>query len=152
MTSYYEEISLDYKKLADLIKQYPRLKTECRFILIPGMDDPCSDGVLPSDQLNAFLGNNEEMDDYLLNNDFDGIKHVEFASNPCRINFFGKQILVSRYNYYKKIKKNCLYLKSDLEQLDQTMLDSKMPEQQMDDLKLTETNEKRGNFVHNCQI
>lgn len=47
---------------------------------------------------------------------FDGIKNITFASNPCRISFYNKQIVISRYNYLKRIKKNALYLGGDIEE------------------------------------
>jgi len=34
----------------------------------------------------------------------DKLKNVKLAPNPCKINFLGKEIIVSRYNYLKKIK------------------------------------------------
>jgi hypothetical protein len=46
---------------------------------------------------------------------FDGIKDVTFASNPCRISFYDKQIVICRYNYLKRIKKNSLYLGGDIQ-------------------------------------
>ena len=45
---------------------------------------------------------------------FSGVKNITFASNPCRISFYGKQIVICRYNYLKRIKKNSLYLGGDL--------------------------------------
>lgn len=41
--------------------------------------------------------------------------NITFASNPCRISYFGKQIVVCRYNYLKRIKKNRIYLEKDHE-------------------------------------
>jgi hypothetical protein len=47
---------------------------------------------------------------------FDGIKDITFASNPCRISFYNKQIVICRYNYLKRIKKNSLYLGGDIKE------------------------------------
>jgi len=36
------------------------------------------------------------------------IHNVTLASNPVRISFYGKQIVINRYNYFKKMKENHL--------------------------------------------
>jgi hypothetical protein len=36
------------------------------------------------------------------------IKNITLASNPLRLSFYGKEIVISRYNYFKKLKKNHL--------------------------------------------
>jgi hypothetical protein len=35
-----------------------------------------------------------------------GIKKIKLATNPCRISFFGKEIVVCRYNFLRKLKQN----------------------------------------------
>lgn len=115
----YDDIRMDYKQLADTIKKYDRLKTECRFILVPSINDVASDGILPSMQCTTLLGDLDEDIEYDAANeeftykDFNGIKHITFATNPCRINYFGKQIVVCRYNFLKKFKKNAIYIGGD---------------------------------------
>jgi len=34
------------------------------------------------------------------------IKNITMATNPMRLSFRGKQIVFSRYDYFKKIKRN----------------------------------------------
>jgi hypothetical protein len=36
------------------------------------------------------------------------LKNVTLASNPLRISYYGKEVVIGRYNYYKKLKKNHL--------------------------------------------
>jgi thiamine pyrophosphokinase len=36
------------------------------------------------------------------------LKNVTLASNPFRISYYGKEIVITRYNYFKKLKKNHL--------------------------------------------
>jgi hypothetical protein len=36
------------------------------------------------------------------------LKNITLASNPFRISFYGKEIVIARYNYFKKLKKNHL--------------------------------------------
>ena len=96
----FEEIKFFFDELAKICKKYPRIKNEWKIIMIPGQNDPCSDQVLPNPPLLEYFRNQFP-------------PNTIFASNPCRISFFGKQIIVSRYNYLKKIKKNSLFLGGD---------------------------------------
>ena len=34
------------------------------------------------------------------------MKHVHIASNPLRISFYGKEIVICRQNFFKKLKRN----------------------------------------------
>ena len=99
----FDGIKFSFDEFAGLIKKYDRLKNECRFILIPGPNDPASDQIMPLSPLWDYFTSS-----------FSGIKHITFACNPWRISFYGKQIVVSRYNYLKKIKKNSIYLGGDI--------------------------------------
>jgi hypothetical protein len=36
------------------------------------------------------------------------IKNITLGSNPMRISYYGKEIVISRYNYFKKLKRNHL--------------------------------------------
>ena len=36
------------------------------------------------------------------------LRNVTLATNPLRISFYGKEVVISRYNYFKKLKKNHL--------------------------------------------
>jgi hypothetical protein len=36
------------------------------------------------------------------------IKNITIGSNPLRISYYGKEIVISRYNYFKKLKRNHL--------------------------------------------
>ena len=36
------------------------------------------------------------------------LKNVTLACNPLRISYYGKEIVITRYNYFKKLKKNHL--------------------------------------------
>jgi hypothetical protein len=38
----------------------------------------------------------------------DRIKNLTLASNPCRLSYHGKEIIISRYNFFEQLKKNHL--------------------------------------------
>lgn len=73
-TADYDDIKLDYKQLADIIKKYHRLRTQCRFIIVPGMNDPASDGIMPCMQASTMFMNIDTMEPEFINDDFSGIK------------------------------------------------------------------------------
>lgn len=69
---------------------------------MPSTNDPGIMSIMPTFKLSDFFlqgfkGNGPSR-----------IKNVMLASNPMRMSYRGKQIVFSRYNYFKKIKKNHL--------------------------------------------
>jgi hypothetical protein len=62
---------------------------------MPSLNDPGIFKVLP----------NFKLPDYLLSGLKGKLKKVISATNPMRISFRGKEIVFSRYDYFKKIKK-----------------------------------------------
>lgn len=70
---------------------------------MPGLNDPANEQIIPSLPLNDYFASC-----------FDGIKNLTLACNPCRLSFYGKQIVICRYNYLKRLKKNSLCLGGDL--------------------------------------
>lgn len=69
---------------------------------MPSVDDPGQTKLMPCLKLAEY---------FLTNFKSSGpsrIKNVTLATNPLRISYFGKEIVVSKYNFFKKIKKNQL--------------------------------------------
>ena len=69
---------------------------------MPSTSDPGIMSILPTFKLSDFFlqgfkGNGPSR-----------IKKIMLATNPMRMSFRGKQIVFSRYNYFKKIKKQHL--------------------------------------------
>ena len=74
-------------------------------MIVPGHEDPGSDLLLPQFELPDFF--------------FDALgpknrAKVHFATNPCRISYYGKTIVVSRTDLLRPMKKNALVLGGDL--------------------------------------
>ncbi len=71
-------------------------------MFIPSLDDPGQTKLMPCMPLSDFFftgtrgatGTNKIL------------RNVTLASNPVRISFYGKEIVISRFNYFKKLKKN----------------------------------------------
>ena len=62
---------------------------------MPAIEDPGQIKLLPGLPYDEFLF--EALDKF---------KHIKLAPNPLRLSFLGKEIVVCRYNYLKKMKQN----------------------------------------------
>jgi len=66
---------------------------------VPALDDPGQLRIFPCLPLSEYL--------------FESLEQARFhkftlATNPCRLSFLGKEIVICRFNYLKKIKQNQL--------------------------------------------
>lgn len=73
-----------------------------QWIFVPSQSDPASIKTMPMPAMSEFLFKE------FIGKRPDVIKNVQFGSNPCRLNYKGKEILLSRYNYFEQLKKNHL--------------------------------------------
>ena len=73
--------------------------------MVPSVDDPGQPKMMPCLPMAEYFvtgprstqGNNQRI-----------IKNITLATNPLRISYYGKEIIISRYNYFKRMKKNHL--------------------------------------------
>lgn len=97
----YEQLAACFATLADLIAEQPVLAREAHFILVPGPTDPGLADVLPrkpfAEPLRA---------------PFARIRHVHFASSPCRVRLYTQVICIMRENLVSKLRRNCLFAPS----------------------------------------
>jgi hypothetical protein len=64
-------------------------------VFVPAIEDPGQIKMFPCSPFGEYM--------------FEGLekfKKVRLAPNPLRLNFLGKEIVLCRYNYLKKIKQN----------------------------------------------
>lgn len=87
------------KDLADLIMQFPDIKEFSKFIFVPGLDDVGSPKILPRSPLPKYL-----TEDFRKN-----IPGAIFTTNPCRIQYCTKEIVVLRENTLTKMCRNALH-------------------------------------------
>ncbi|KAN0061752.1 DNA-directed DNA polymerase epsilon, subunit B [Thecaphora frezii] len=93
-----------FSNLADLIGSFPALLRSSHFILVPGPSDPFVTPLIPrpalpemlTTKLRAKLGD-----------------RVHFASNPCRIAYFGQEIVVYRDDIMARMLRNTVRLKEE---------------------------------------
>lgn len=73
---------------------------------MPSLEDPGQTKLMPCLPLADFFFSGAKSGN--LNANSRVLKNVTLATNPFRISFYGKEIVVARYNYFKKLKKNHL--------------------------------------------
>ncbi|TNV81490.1 hypothetical protein FGO68_gene12645 [Halteria grandinella] len=80
------------------------LKEQTHWILLPSCDnDPGQCKLFPALPLADYFISGPRS---CLPNGQRIIKNMTLSGNPCRISFYGKEIVIARYNYFKKLKKN----------------------------------------------
>jgi hypothetical protein len=68
---------------------------------MPSLEDPGQTKLMPCLPISDFFFTGPRGGSRILRN-------VTLATNPLRISFYGKEVVISRYNYFKKLKKNHL--------------------------------------------
>lgn len=96
----FESIRGHFEHLGNLIrdKNLTYLRDHTEWIFIPALDDPgqlhlMPQMPLPSHILSGFIGNHQGK-----------IKKVTLGTNPLRISFNGKEVVIARYNFLQKLK------------------------------------------------
>ncbi|KAG8228620.1 hypothetical protein J437_LFUL009325 [Ladona fulva] len=90
------------KDLADTILEYPPIVENSKFIFVPGPLDPASANILPRTPLPKFVTKDFE----------EKIPTAIFASNPCRIQYCTKEIVVLRQDMVTKLCRNTIHFPS----------------------------------------
>lgn len=91
MVSYFDD-------LTNIICKFPNVAKEGRFVFIPGPNDPGISGVLPRGPI----------PNYFTTSLRSKVKHAIFASNPCRMRFFSKELVFFRDDLVGKMRRHCL--------------------------------------------
>jgi len=91
----------NFDALADLIASYPLIARTCHFVFVPGPQDLCSSSIFPRRPLlPAFTFRLKEK-----------LSKVHFLSNPCRIKFFGQEIVIFREDLMARMLRNLIGVK-----------------------------------------
>ena len=69
---------------------------------MPSVDDPGMTKLMPCFKMSDFFIQGFKGNGPLR------VKNITLATNPMRISYHGKEIVISRYNFFKKLKKNHL--------------------------------------------
>ncbi|RKP27605.1 DNA polymerase alpha/epsilon subunit B-domain-containing protein, partial [Syncephalis pseudoplumigaleata] len=112
-----DQYKSNMNQLADLISQYRTLREHCRFVFVPGPNDPWSGDTLPQRPIPATFTEKLRM----------RLRHAIFTSNPCRIRYGSQDIVVFRSNLLARMRRYCVVSMEDKkgalsQQLVQTIL------------------------------
>lgn len=88
-----------FKRLAELILKYHMLVSSSQFVFVPGLLDPCTQHLIPRLSLPKYVTENVQT---LLPN-------AIFATNPCRIQYCTKEIVVFRADIMAKFLQGTLH-------------------------------------------
>lgn len=86
--------------LADLICSFPFLKDHAKFLIVPGSEDAgvCAN-ILPRRAIPEIFRSELQRK----------VKHITFASNPCRLRFYTQEIVIFRENLCKKFQRHSIF-------------------------------------------
>ena len=91
-----------FNALTDLLVQFPLLHSS-HFIFVPGPLDPWSGTVLPRPAIPAVFSQRLTQ----------RIPRARFVSNPCRIRYFGQEIVVCREDLMGRMMRNLVGIKEE---------------------------------------
>jgi DNA polymerase epsilon subunit 2 len=94
----YQKYKDGFQQLADLMGSYPKISSYSHFIFVPGPFDPWCGSILPRPRIPKDLSS-------ILSDRFD---NIHFASNPARIKFCTKEIVVFREDLMNTLRRNCI--------------------------------------------
>ncbi|XP_076749484.1 DNA polymerase epsilon subunit 2 [Xylocopa sonorina] len=95
-----QKLKEGFKSLANIITQYPEIKENSKFIFVPASDDIGAPKILPRLPLPRHL-----TEDFKKN-----VPGAIFATNPCRIQYCTKEIVVLREDILTKMCRNTIHL------------------------------------------
>ena len=87
-----------FEDLANVICKFPKVAAEGRFVFVPGPNDPGITGVLPRGPVPRYFTAPLRAK----------VRHALFASNPCRMRYFSKEVVFFRDNLVGKMRRHCL--------------------------------------------
>merc|ERR1711935_198175 len=97
----FEKFKSYFEHMGNIVRNndFVTLRDKTQWVLMPSTNYPGIMQILPSFKLSDFFLQGFK------GNGPNRIKKITLATNPMKISFRGKQIVFSRYNYFKKIKK-----------------------------------------------
>ena len=97
--------SRGFDRLAELVRDFPRLRQEARWVILPGPGDPGVSAALPRPALRkSMVGALAE-----------ALPRATFASNPARIRYKSQDLVFFREDIQSRMRRNCVLPPSELE-------------------------------------
>jgi hypothetical protein len=94
----------NFDSLADLIASYPQITRYTHFVLVPGPLDITSNSAFPKRPLLSSVTGRLKA----------RVTKVHFASNPCRIKYFGQEIVIVREDIMARMLRNLVGVKPNV--------------------------------------
>lgn len=98
-----QRVKESFKALGDLILEFPTLVEKSQFLFVPGPQDPGPGNILPRPPIPSVLTTSITS----------RIPTAQFCSNPCRIQFCTKEIVVFREDIMNKLCRHCVRFPSE---------------------------------------
>lgn len=97
-----------FNALAELLATFPSLFTKSRFLFVPGPLDPYATPILPRKALPKLLSDPfiDRLSTRLNTSRSRVIECVQFVSNPCRVRFWGKELVIFRDDLLERMRRN----------------------------------------------
>lgn len=92
------EMMQQFDELGRLICKFPALAQDARFVFVPGPQDPGAGRILPRPPIPSLFTASLRQK----------VPHATFASNPCRIRFFTKELVFYRDNIVQKMRRHAI--------------------------------------------
>lgn len=115
-TSKSEEYKNNFDSLAATLSKYPLVSQTCKFLLIPGVNDPSQSTFSLGKSTSSLLPQPPIPQVYVTRLERLLPKgHLILGWNPMRINYISQEIVFFRDDIMNKLKRNDLVLESDIE-------------------------------------
>ena len=118
-TNIVEQYQQAFTALGDILVQFPTVLKKSHFIFVPSSDDPFSTPSLPRKSLP------KSITDKLIQRVLRGsggntqsVEKLQFVSNPCRLVYFGQEIVIYRDDLMQRMLRNTARLKSEAKEVD----------------------------------
>ncbi|XP_066152304.1 DNA polymerase epsilon subunit 2 [Euwallacea fornicatus] len=95
----FNDLKKHFKRLGELIEKYDILAEQSKFIFVPGLADPCTPHIVPRFELPKCVTEDIERT----------VPNAIFATNPCRIQYCTKEIVVFRADIVAKLLQGSLH-------------------------------------------
>ncbi|KAJ1650181.1 DNA-directed DNA polymerase epsilon, subunit B [Dispira simplex] len=92
-----------FDQLATLIQSFKRLVHASYFLFVPGTNDPWVSNLLPRPAIPKFFTTTLASK----------ITRARFLSNPCRLRYCNRDLVIFRQDLMNKLRRNCIIVPSD---------------------------------------
>ena len=82
----------------EILSEFPSLRTDSQFIFVPGPNDAWCGNILPRPKIPKFFSGSL----------IESLENAIFTSNPARIKYCSKEIVIFRDDLQNTMRRNCI--------------------------------------------